>query len=148
MKKTKNYWYGKEIEGRLYGVETAYIPRDFKPKKKFFNKFQHYLIGPELIKSMNSGKSNITWKKIESLIDEKMIMITLEVKPGLLQDIPQSMKLKCHILYWIDAEELSELKSSDSVKIAMRSHDMYVFTLFNGQRVTRNDYLHDRYDTK
>lgn len=146
--KAKDYWFGKEIEGRLYGLETVFIPKLFKAKKSLFKKFNHFLIGPTLIEQMSDPAKidKITWRKLENLIDEGK-MITLEVKPGQMKLIPQSMKLKAHILYWIDAEEVSQMKETDSIKICTQSHDMFCFTLFNGQRVKRHDYIHDRYES-
>lgn len=143
--KKKNYWFGKEIEGRLYGLETVFIPKDFKAKKGLFKKFNHFLVGPILIEQMTNEKSHIQWQQLENLIDAGK-MVTLEVKPGQMKLIPQSMKLKAHILYWIDAAEIAEMKETDSIKLCSQSHDMFVFTLFNGQRVKRHDYIHDRYE--
>lgn len=141
----RNYWTGREIEGRLYGLDTLYIANDFKEYDSVSFRYHHVLIGTSLIEQMKSGKTEITWDKIHEQIRTDRKFFTLEVKPGQLKDIPQYIKLQCHILYWIDAEELEELKSTDSVKLSIRSHDMYVFTLHNGQRVTRNDYYHDKY---
>jgi hypothetical protein len=142
----KKYWYGKEIEGRLYGIETLFIPDDFKGFKKIIKKFNHVLVGPKLIEKMNSGTSKISWSYLEKQMDERHMMLTIEVKPELIKMLPQAIKLKAHILLWIDCPELAELKETDSVKICNQSHEMYVFTLFNGQKVTRKDYQHDRYD--
>lgn len=146
-KKRKDYWFGKEIEGRLYGLETVFIPKSFDAKKKLFKKFNHFLIGPTLICEMStpSYEGPFSWELLESLIDSGK-MVTLEVKQGQMKLIPQFMKLKAHILYWIDAEEVAQMKTTDSIKICTQSHDMFVFTLFNGQRVQRHDYTHDRYE--
>lgn len=143
----KTHWIGKEVEGRLYGLETLCIANSFTDFEKEFDKTHHVLIGTPLIEEMAEAAdgNKINWSWLEDRVDSRKNFLSLEVKPGQLKKIPHSMKLKCHILYWIDAEELQELKSSDSVKLSIRGHDMFVFTLFNGQRVTRNDYYHDRY---
>lgn len=142
----KKFWYGKEIEGRLYNLDSIYIGHDFDTFENECNDFHHYLIGTSLIDEMDKGGTDITWNYLEELIDMKRKMVTIEARPEQIKKIPHSMKLKCHILLWIDIPELSELKSSDSVKLCIQNHDMYVYTLFNGQRVTRNDYIHDRYE--
>lgn len=143
--KTANWWHGREIEGRLYGLETVFLARDFKKIKKVAKKFSHVLIGINLIDELNEESTkHITWEWIERYID-KGNFITLEASPDQIKYIPQAIKLKAHILLWIDVPELAELKSSDSIKVCTQLHDMYVFTLHNGQRVTRNDYYHDRY---
>lgn len=143
----KAYWYGKEIEGRLYGIDSLYIARDFKEYEEVSKDFNHVLIGVSLIDEMKKGKTTITWDLIEKQIDEEGKMFSIEAKPYQVKDLPHAMKLKCHILLWVDVPELDELKSSDSVKLSIKDHDMYVYTLFNGQRVTRNDYwVTDRYD--
>jgi hypothetical protein len=166
----KKYWYGKEIEGRLYGLETLFVADDFKEFKKVAEKFNHILIGPTLIERMNYSepkndidkfqracgmiknalngvtKNFITWGMIERMIDEDKKMFTIEAKPEHIKMLPKAIILKCHILLWLDVPELSKLKSSDSIKVCPQSHEMHVFTLHNGQKVTRQDYIHDRHD--
>lgn len=144
----KKYWYGKEIEGRFYGLETLFVSDDFDTFNEVAKKFNHILIGPPLIEKMSDGnvETKITWLDIEKMLDEDKKMFTLEAKPEHIKLIPKSMILKCHILLWIDVPELAELKSSDSIKVCPRSHEMYCFTLHNGQKVTRQDYIHDRHD--
>ena len=142
----KKYWYGKEIEGRLYGLETLFVSDDFTEFVEVSKKFSHILIGPTLIEKMSSSPVNIGWSLIEKMIDEDKKMFTLEAKPENIKSIPKSMLLKCHILLWLDVPELAELKSSDSIKVCPRSHEMYCFTIHNGQKVNRVDYMHDRHD--
>lgn len=142
---TKDYWYGKEIEGRLYGIDTLFVADDVDISK-VHGDFNHVLLGPTLIDKLNNDAAkHLDWTGIECQMDEGKI-ITLEVKPGQLKNVPQSIKLKAHILLWIDAADLAEMKESDSIKVCSQLHDMRVFTIFNGQKVTRNDYIHDRYD--
>lgn len=142
----KKYWHGKEIEGRLTGIESLFIAADFKEFNNVAKKFSHILIGTTLVDEMFKKKTEINWDRIEQMIDDENKYFSIEAKPNQLKKIPHSMKLKCHILLWIDVPELSQLKSSDSIKVCHQNHDMRVFTLFNGQRVTRDDYMHDRYD--
>lgn len=144
----KKYWYGKEIEGRFYGLETLFISDDCEIPTKVLTRFNHILIGPTLIEKMSNKdvKTTITWKDIEEEIDVNKIMFTIEAKPQHIKLLPKAIILKCHILLWLDVPELAELKSSDSIKICPRSHEMHVFTLHNGQKVTRQDYIHDRHD--
>lgn len=144
----KKYWYGKEIEGRLYGLETLFVSDDFNEFAKISENFHHILIGPTLIRKMSSSsvKTDITWEAIEEMIDVDKKMFTIEAKPQDIALLPKAIILKCHILLWLDVPELSELKSSDSIKVCPRSHEMHVFTLYNGQKVGREDYIHDRHD--
>lgn len=142
----KKYWYGKEVEGRLYGLDTLCIAADFKKFKKVAKRFNHILIGTSLIDEMHKNDTTITWGLLERMIDDESKFVSIEVRPKQLDKIPHKMKLKCHILYWIDAPEIAQLKDSDSVKICTQDHEMRVFTLFNGQKVKRDDYYHDRYD--
>lgn len=145
--KSKNYWTGKEIEGRLYGLDTIFLARDFKGMLNEAVKYPSILIGVGLIDELNYETSNnLSWQDIENLLDTGKA-VTLEVKPHQVKKIPIQIKLKAHILLWIDVPEIAELKSSDSVKLCSQSHDMHVFTLFNGQRVTRDNYQHDKYET-
>lgn len=144
----KKVWYGKEIEGRLYGIETLFISDDVAITDDVLSRFNHILIGPTLIEKMSDKnvETYITWRLIEQRIDSEKTMFTIEAKPEHIKLLPKAIILKCHILLWLDVPELSELKSSDSIKVCPRSHDMYCFTLHNGQRVTRQDYIHDRHD--
>ena len=96
--------------------------------------------------SADDSNSQISWKVIEEQIDEQKKMFTIEAKPEHIKLLPKSIILKCHILLWLDVPELAELKSSDSIKVCPRSHEMYCFTLHNGQKVNRQDYIHDRHD--
>lgn len=149
----KKFWIGKEIEGRLYGLETLFLSdeitkEDVEYIKKYHNNINHILVGPALIEKMNAGKTELTtWSSLENFIDEDFGQVTIEARPKHIEKIPISMKLKCHILLWVDVPEIAELKSTDSIKLATRSHDMHVFTLFNGQKVNREDYIHDRHNT-
>lgn len=141
----KTHWYGKEVEGRLYGIDTLCVALPFETFHKEAAKFTHILIGTSLIDIMyEQENSNVKWEDIQMLLDLGKT-VSLEARPNQLDRIPHTMKLRCHILLWINVPELSQLKQSDSVKLSIQDHDMYVYTLFNGQRVTRNDYYHDRY---
>lgn len=152
----KKYWYGKEIEGRFTGLETLFISLDFEEFEKVQTRFSHILIGTTLIDQLYEAerlknqdfnvKTTITWERIEELIDNEFKYFTIEAKPEQIKKLPKAILLKCHILLWLDVSELGELKSTDSVKLCPQSHDMYCFTLHNGQRVTRDAYFHDRHD--
>lgn len=144
----KKYWYGKEIEGRLYGLETLFVADVFDEYEEISKKFNHILLGPTVIEKLQSNdvKSKMSWDTIQQQVDEDKKMFTIEAKPKHIAMLPKWVLLKCHILLWIDIPELAELKSTDSIKICPRSHEMYCFTLFNGQKVNRADYIHDRHD--
>ena len=143
----KKYWYGKEIEGRLYGLESVFISTDLTEEEiTSILKVHHILIGTTLIDEIQSGNTNITWDRILHwiLIDNKYV--TLEAKPEQIKPLPQAIKLRTHILLWLDVPELYDLKESDSVKLCHSLHEMYVTSFMNCQRVTKNDYYHDRFE--
>ena len=141
------WWIGKEIEGRLYGIETAFIG-GILPMEIFVHitsNFHHILIGTKTIDELEeTDKKMFTWNDVIQAI-KKNIDVTIEAMPNQICKLPHFIKLKAHILLWIDIPELIELKDTDSVKLCIQNHDMYIYTIFNGQRITRKDYLHDRY---
>lgn len=142
----KKYWYGKEIEGRLYGLESVFIPTDLNDQElSEIQNIHHYLIGTPLIDEIEKGGTNITWDKVFDWIVYDNKFVTIEAKPGQIKFLPQKIKLRCHILLWLDVPEIYDLKVTDSVKLCPSLHEMYVTSFMNCQRVTKNDYFHDRY---
>jgi hypothetical protein len=134
------YWIGKEIEGRLHGLETVFLADMPHNLADLMERYSHILIGTSLINKM----CDTDWDRFEFYINEGNF-VTIEAKPLQLDMIPSKMKIKAHILLWIDLPSLYELKDTDSIKLTLREYEMYVFTLQNGQRVTKKDYIHDRY---
>ena len=140
------YWYGKEIEGRLYGLESVFISTDLTESEfTEIQKVNHFLIGTSLIDEIDQGNTYITWDKLFDLIVKDHKFITIEAKPDQIKKLPQKLKLRAHILLWLDIPELYDLKVTDSVKLCPALHEMYVTSLMNCQRVSKNDYYHDRY---
>ena len=134
-----------EIEGRYYGIDTLFIADEYEDLVDDMYKVYHVLIGTSLVDKLAAGECvDISWLDIERYLREGNI-VTLEVKPEQLKNVPHFVKLKAHILLWLDVPELDELKKTDSIKVCPRLHDMYVFTLMNGQKVERHEYLIDRY---
>ncbi len=140
------YWYGKEIEGRLYGLESVFISTDLtNDELTEVKKVHHLLIGTSLIDEIQKGDTTITWDMIFDWIVYENKYVTLEAKPEQIKNLPQKIKLRCHILLWLDVPELYDLKETDSVKLCHGLHEMYVTSFMNCQRVTKNDYYHNIY---
>ena len=141
------YWYGKEIEGRLYGLESVFIRTDLNDDEiNDIFKVHHILIGTSLIDEIAGGSTNITWDRIFDWIVYDNKFVTLEAKPEQIKLLPQNIKLRCHILLWLDIPELYDLKVTDSVKLCHGLHEMWVTSFMNCQRVTKNDYFHDKFE--
>lgn len=141
------YWFGKEIEGRFYGLESAFIVDDLTEEE--FNHaltVNHLLIGVPLIDKINKGGTFITWSKLLHLIQVNNKFVTLEAKPEQLKFISQEMKLRSHILLWLDVPELNDIKSTDSVKLVTAPYEIYATSLMNCQKVTKHEYTHDRFN--
>lgn len=145
---SKKYWFGKEIEGRLYGLESAFISDDLSRQEiETVKRVHHFLLNEELINKLNDNKTEfLSWDMIFNWIVLENKFVTLNIKPYQLKSLPMMIRIRCHLLLNLDVPELVDLKSTDSVKISSSSHEMYITSLINCQQVTKNDYYHDRYE--
>ena len=145
----RKYWYGKECEGRLTDVETLFIA-DIRVKGVDMEKMPHiyFCSGAveQLIANDMKNQSQLDWDWMNKFIDRTGITISLECTPGMLKDVPPIIRIKTHIMYMMNEEEVGLLKKNDSIKVIHAPYSLYCASIQNMQKVTPDDYKYDRYE--
>ena len=145
----RKHWYGKECEGRLTDVETLFIA-DILVKGVNLEKTPHiyFCSGAveQLITNDMKNQSKLDWDWMNSFIDSTGITISLECTPGMLKYIPPMIRIKTHIMYMLEEEEVGLLKQNDSIKVIHAPYSLYCASIQNMQKVTPDDYKYDRHE--
>ena len=141
----RKYWYGKECEGRLTDVETLFIA-DLDVKGLNLEKAPHIYFCSPAVRQLIKGKGDLNWDWLNSFIDRTGTTISLECEPGMLKDVPPMIRIKTHIMYMMNDEEVGLLKQNDSVKVVYAPYSLYCASIQNMQKVTPDDYKYDRYE--
>ena len=141
----RKYWYGKECEGRLTDVETLFIA-DIEVRGLDMEKAPHIYFCSPAVRQLIKGKGDLNWDWLNAFIDRTGITISLECEPGMLKEVPPMMRIKTHIMYMMNEEEVSLLKQNDSVKVVYAPYLLYCTSIQNMQKVTPDDYKYDRYE--
>ena len=141
----RKYWYGKECEGRLTDVETLFIA-DIDVKGLNMEKAPHIYFCSPAVRQLIKGKGDLNWDWLNAFIDRTGTTISLECEPGMLKEVPPMMRIKTHIMYMMNEEEVGLLKQNDSVKVIYAPYLLYCTSIQNMQKVTPDDYKYDRYE--
>ena len=141
----RKYWYGKECEGRLTDVETLFIA-DIDVKGLNMEKAPHIYFCSPAVRQLIKGKGDLNWDWLNVFIDRTGITVSLECEPGMLKEVPPMMRIKTHIMYMMNEEEVGLLKQNDSVKVIYAPYLLYCTSIQNMQKVTPDDYKYDRYE--
>ena len=142
----RKYWYGKECEGRLTDVETLFIA-DIEEGGLNMEKAPHiYFCSPAVKQLIKNKSGNLNWDWMNLFIDRTGITISLECEPGMLKDVPPMIRIKTHIMYMMNEEEVGLLKKNDSIKVVHAPYSLYCASIQNMQKVTPDDYKYDRYE--
>ena len=141
----RKYWYGKECEGRLTDVETLFIA-DIDVKGLVMEKAPHIYFCSPAVRQLIKGKGDLNWDWMNSFIDRTGTTISLECEPGMLKHVPPMIRIKTHIMYMMNEEEVGLLKQNDSVKVVYAPYSLYCASIQNMQKVTPDDYKYDRYE--
>ena len=141
----RKYWYGKECEGRLTDVETLFIA-DIDVKGLNMEKAPHIYFCSPAVRQLIKGKGDLNWDWLNAFIDRTGTTISLECEPGMLKDVPPMIRIKTHIMYMMNEEEVGLLKQNDSVKVVYAPYSLYCASIQNMQNVTPDDYKYDRYE--
>ena len=143
----RKYWYGKECEGRLTDVETLFLA-DINVKGLNMDRAPHiyFCSGAveQLIKDATDSKLNWDW--MNKFIDRTGTTITLECTPGMLKNIPPMIRIRTHIMYMLEEEEVGLLKQNDSIKVIHAPYSLYCASIQNMQKVTPDNYKYDIYE--
>ena len=141
----RKYWYGKECEGRLTDVETLFIA-DLDVKGLNLEKAPHIYFCSPAVRQLIKGKGDLNWDWLNSFVDRTGTTISLECEPGMLKEVPAMIRIKTHIMYMMNEEEVGLLKQNDSVKVIYAPYSLYCASIQNMQKVTPDDYKYDRYE--
>ena len=141
----RKYWYGKECEGRLTDVETLFIA-DIDVKGLNMEKAPHIYFCSPAVRQLIKGKGDLNWDWMNSFIDRTGTTISLECEPGMLKHVPPMIRIKTHIMYMMNEEEVGLLKQNDSVKVIYAPYSLYCASIQNMQKVTPDDYKYDTYE--
>ena len=141
----RKYWYGKECEGRLTDVETLFIA-DIDVKGLNMEKAPHIYFCSPAVRQLIKGKGDLNWDWLNAFIDRTGITISLECEPGMLKDVPPMVRIKTHIMYMMNDEDVGLLKQNDSLKVVYAPYSLYCASIQNMQKVTPDDYKYDRYE--
>ena len=141
----RKYWYGKECEGRLTDVETLFIA-DIDVKGLVMEKAPHIYFCSPAVRQLIKGKGDLNWDWMNGFIDRTGTTISLECEPGMLKHIPPMIRIKTHIMYMMNEEEVGLLKQNDSVKVVYAPYSLYCASIQNMQKVTPDDYKYDTYE--
>ena len=141
----RKYWYGKECEGRLTDVETLFIA-DIDVKGLVMEKAPHIYFCSPAVRQLIKGKGDLNWDWLNAFIDRTDTTISLECEPGMLKDVPPMVRIKTHIMYMMNEEEVGLLKKNDSIKVIHAPYSLYCASIQNMQKVTPDDYKYDRYE--
>ena len=141
----RKYWYGKECEGRLTDVETLFIA-DLDVKGLNMEKAPHIYFCSPAVRQLIKGKGDLNWDWLNSFVDRTGTTVSLECEPGMLKDVPPMIRIKTHIMYMMNEEEVGLLKQNDSIKVVYAPYSLYCASIQNMQKVTPDDYKYDRYE--
>ena len=141
----RKYWYGKECEGRLTDVETLFIA-DIDVKGLNMEKAPHVYFCSPAVRQLIKDKGDLNWDWLNAFIDRTGITVSLECEPGMLKDVPAMIRIKTHIMYMMNEEEVGLLKQNDSVKVVYAPYSLYCASIQNMQKVTPDDYKYDTYE--
>ena len=141
----RKYWYGKECEGRLTDVETLFIA-DLDVKGLNMEKAPHIYFCSPAVRQLIKGKGDLNWDWLNGFVDRTGTTVSLECEPGMLKDVPPMIRIKTHIMYMMNEEEVGLLKKNDSIKVIHAPYSLYCASIQNMQKVTPDDYKYDRYE--
>ena len=134
----KEYWYGKEVEGRLYGIATMFVDDIYSDWETAVGDCPHIYFTSNAVQQLVVKND---WHKSFY----RPYQVTLEVSKYNIENIPAWIRINVHLFYAIEEErEISHLKDTDSVKIIKADYDLYATTIFNMQEVKPKDYANDR----
>jgi len=90
--------------------------------------------------------SKLNWDWMNKFIDRTGTTISLECTPGMLKNIPPMIRIRTHIMYMLEEEEVGLLKQNDSIKVIHAPYSLYCASIQNMQKVTPDDYKYDIYE--
>lgn len=128
----KDYWYGKEVEGRLFGLFTLFNRNKLGIVT---DKVRHLYFTIEFWQIKNSAE------QIESFLLN--YPVSIEVDEDTYKLVTPNMKVHAHIIYRIQDKNIFDLKETDSLFIDGNMYNVLCFTKHNAYNVNYTDYSND-----
>ena len=143
----RKYWYGKECEGRLTDVETLFLA-DINVKGLNMEKAPHIYFCSGAVEQLikDASDSKLNWDWMNKFIDRTGTTISLECTPGMLKNVPPMIRIRTHIMYMLEEDEVGLLKQNDSIKVIHAPYSLYCASIQNMQKVKPDDYKYDIYE--
>lgn len=129
----KNYWYGKEVEGRLYGLYTMFIRHEIGP---ITEKVKHLYFTIEFWENPEAVKI------LEEQIFKDLI-VSIEVDEKVYSKVTPNIKVKAHLIYRFKDLNVFDLKETDSIFIDGNTFNVLCFTKHNALVVDYDKYSND-----
>lgn len=129
----KDFWYGKEVEGRLYGIYTLFN----RNKLGIINdKVKHLYFTIEFWNVNNCI----------DIMEEYMhkYPVSIEVDNNKYNLLTPNLKVNCHIIYRIKDKNVFDLKNTDSIFIDGEIFNVLCFNKYNAMKVNYIDYSNDK----
>ena len=143
----RKYWYGKECEGRLTDIETLFLA-DINVKGLNMDRAPHIYFCSGAVEQLiaNDIDSKLNWDWMNKFIDRTGTTISLECVPGMLKNIPPMIRIRTHIMYMLEEEEVGLLKQNDSIKVIHAPYSLWCGSRHDRQRDTPDNYKYDIYE--
>ena len=129
----KDYWYGKEVEGRLFGLFTLFN----RYKQGVITKNVHHLYYTIEFWNVESAVSIM-----ESYVEDYQVSIEVDAKTY--KKLTPTLKVKAHIIYRIKDKNVFDLKETDSIFLDGDVFNVLCLSKYNYLKVNYNDYSNDK----
>lgn len=133
----KKNWYGKEVEGRLYGLNTKFIRYEVGELDPY--EVQHLYFTREFLETEGGIE------QIEFFCINSKYMISVECNKNTFNLLTPNIKVRAHLIYRVVEDNIFKLKETDSIFIDTEEpYNVLCFTKHNSLKVTPNDYSNDK----
>jgi hypothetical protein len=137
---SSSFWTGKEVEGRLKGLQTLFIVGDQSIDTildKLYKCLKEHIIVSHLY--FGAGRQSKVNKYDTIRYFNREYLITYEVMLDELDQVPDDILLSCHIMACIPQENVRLLKTTDTIKLET-SGLIYCIPKEQCMKTSRNEY--------
>ena len=137
---SKDYWYGKEVEGRYCDIETVFVRAKIPDN---WSSYPHIYFTIEYIGELAKDNSKFETELMQKIFDSN-ITISIEVNSATLHLISPKWLQRCHCIYRILDSNIQLLKKYDTISLDQGWYNVYQITKNNMQHIQPDDYKFDR----
>lgn len=134
----KDYWHGKEVEGRLSDVMTLFVRKDIP--NSGIQDYPHIYFTIEYVEQCCKDNN---WSMIDTILSNYKRMVTLEANVNTIDKIPLSIFNLVHIIYRITDPNIDKLKKFDTISIDTKWYNTYQMIKCQTMHTTNDDYKYD-----